>query len=128
MRPVEVEASENVFGQPLQPCSTDPVTGFFRNGCCDTSDADHGSHTVCAIMTEAFLAFSKAAGNDLSTPRPEFGFVGLEPGDQWCLCAGRWAQAFAAGKAPKVRLSSTHRRALEIVPLEDLRSCSADLN
>ena len=122
------DPSINVLGEPLKPCSADPLTGFFRNGCCDTSDADHGSHTVCAVMTADFLAFSRAAGNDLSTPRPEFGFEGLKPGDQWCLCAARWAQAFDAGKAPKVRLSSTHIRALEVVRLEDLRSRSADLN
>lgn len=122
------DPSINVLGEPLRPCSADPLTGFFRNGCCDTSDADHGSHTVCAVMTADFLAFSRAAGNDLSTPRPEFGFEGLKPGDQWCLCAARWAQAFDAGKAPKVRLSSTHIRALEVVRLEDLRSRSADLN
>lgn len=122
------DPSINVLGEPLKPCSADPLTGFFRNGCCDTSDADHGSHTVCAVMTADFLAFSRAAGNDLSTPRPEFGFEGLKPGDQWCLCAARWAQAFDAGKAPKVRLSSTHIRALEVVQLEDLRSRSADLN
>ena len=122
------DPSINVLGEPLRPCSADPLTGFFRNGCCDTSDADHGSHTVCAVMTADFLAFSRAAGNDLSTPRPEFGFEGLQPGDQWCLCAARWAQAFDAGKAPKVRLSSTHIRALEVVQLEDLRSRSADLN
>ena len=128
MQRVEIEPSVNVLGEPLKPCSTDPVTGFFRNGCCDTSDADHGSHTVCAVLTEEFLAYSKSVGNDLSTPRPEFGFAGLNPGDQWCLCAARWGQAFAAGKAPKVRLSSTHERALDIVTLDDLRSCSADLN
>lgn len=124
----EPDPSTNVLGEPLRPCSADPLTGFFRNGCCDTSDADHGSHTVCAVMTADFLAFSRAAGNDLSTPRPEFGFEGLKPGDQWCLCAARWAQAFEAGKAPKVRLSSTHIRALRVVRLEDLRSRSADLN
>ena len=128
MQAHEIEASVNVLGEELKPCSMDPVTGFFRNGCCDTSDQDHGSHTVCAVMTAEFLAFSKAKGNDLSTPRPEFGFAGLTPGDQWCLCAARWAEAFEAGKAPKVRLSSTHQKALDIVRLDDLRSCSADLN
>ena len=118
----------NVLGEELKPCSLDPVTGFFRNGCCDTSDQDHGSHTVCAIMTAEFLAFSRASGNDLSTPRPEFGFAGLKPGDQWCLCAARWVEAFEAGRAPKVRLSATHQKALEVARLEDLRSQSADLN
>lgn len=127
MRAHEIDASVNVLGEELKPCGRDPVTGFFRNGCCDTSDMDHGSHTVCAVMTAEFLAFSKAAGNDLSTPRPEFGFPGLKPGDQWCLCAGRWAEALAAGRAPKVRLSATHARALEHVRLEDLRAHSADL-
>ena len=128
MQAHEIEASVNVLGEELKPCSLDPVTGFFRNGCCDTSDQDHGSHTVCAIMTAEFLAFSRASGNDLSTPRPEFGFAGLKPGDQWCLCAARWVEAFEAGRAPKVRLSATHQKALEVARLEDLRSQSADLN
>ena len=128
MKPHEIDASVNVLGEELKPCSLDPVTGFFRNGCCDTSDQDHGSHTICAVMTAEFLKFSKARGNDLSTPRPEFGFAGLKPGDQWCLCAGRWAEAHEAGKAPRVRLSSTHQRALDVASLDDLRSCSADLN
>lgn len=124
---LKLDPSVNVLGEPLAPCSQDPVTGFFRNGCCDTNDQDVGSHTICAVMTEKFLTFSKSVGNDLSTPRPEFGFAGLKPGDQWCLCAARWAQAFAAGAAPKVRLSSTHIRALEATSLADLRSCAADL-
>lgn len=128
MQTPQAEPSVNVLGGPLKSCSTDPVTGFYRNGCCDTGPLDQGSHTVCAVMTAEFLDFSKAVGNDLSTPRPEYGFAGLKPGDQWCLCAARWAQAFAAGKAPRVRLSSTHRRALEICALEDLRSRSADLS
>lgn len=128
MQAHEIKASVNVLGEKLKPCSLDPVTGFFRNGCCDTSDQDHGSHTICAIMTADFLEFSKSQGNDLSTPRPEFGFAGLKPGDQWCLCAARWVEAFEAGKAPKVRLSSTHARALDVARLEDLRSQSADLN
>ncbi len=128
MQAHEIEASVNLLGEELKPCSLDPVTGFFRNGCCDTSDQDHGSHTICAVMTADFLEFSKAQGNDLSTPRPEFGFAGLKPGDQWCLCAARWVEAFEAGKAPKVRLSSTHARALDVADLEDLRSQSADLN
>ncbi|PWR01524.1 DUF2237 domain-containing protein [Meridianimarinicoccus roseus] len=112
--------SLNVNGDALQPCSTDPMTGFFRNGCCDTSAADRGSHTVCAVMTAEFLAFSKYVGNDLSTPRPEFGFPGLKPGDQWCLCAGRFLQAHDDGCAPEVNLSATHERALDIVPLSVL--------
>lgn len=127
MNQIEIDPSLNVLGGGLAPCSTAPMTGFFRNGCCDTSEADRGSHTVCAVMTAEFLAFSKAAGNDLSTPRPEFGFPGLKPGDRWCLCAARWEEARRAGRAPKVRLAATHRRALEIVRLEDLRAHTADL-
>ncbi len=127
MRDIEIDASVNVLGDELAPCSLEPRTGFFRNGCCDTSAEDRGSHTVCAVMTAEFLAFSKAAGNDLSTPRPEFGFPGLKPGDQWCLCAARWEEARRAGKAPKVRLAATHRRALEIVRLDHLRAHTADL-
>jgi len=111
----------NVLGGVLVPCSADPVTGFFRNGCCDTSVEDAGSHTVCAIMTAGFLAFSKAAGNDLSTPHPEFGFPGPAPGDRWCLCAPRWQQALEAGQAPQVILEATHRGALEFCRLDDLK-------
>ncbi len=104
------------------------MTGFFRDGCCNTSDDDLGSHTVCAQMTAAFLEFSKAKGNDLSTPRPEFGFAGLRPGDRWCLCAARWLEAYEAGKPPRVYLTGTHQRALEIVPLALLRAHATDLN
>jgi len=114
-------ASTNVLGQSLQSCSTDPVTGFFRNGHCDTCAEDQGSHTVCAVLTAEFLAFSKYVGNDLSTPRPEFRFPGLNPGDHWCLCASRFLQAHEEGCAPKVNLAATHERALEIVPLEVLQ-------
>ena len=128
MQAIEIDNSVNVLGDELQPCSLDPITGFFRNGCCDTCDQDQGSHTVCAIMTAEFLAFSKSAGNDLSTPMPQYGFDGLKPGDQWCLCAARFLRAYQAGKAPKVRLQSTHRRALEIVPMEALREMSVALN
>ena len=117
----EIATSVNVLGTTLESCSTDPMTGFFRNGACDTCAEDHGSHTVCAIMTAEFLAFSKYVGNDLSTPRPEFGFPGLKPGDHWCLCAGRFLQAHEDGCAPRVRLKATHRRALEIVPMEVLQ-------
>jgi uncharacterized protein (DUF2237 family) len=117
----EVDPSTNVLGDDLEPCSTDPLTGFFRNGCCDTSEADQGSHTVCAVMTAEFLEFSRQRGNDLSTPRPEFGFPGLRPGDRWCLCAARFLEAYEAGQAPRVKLTATHRRALEIVPLDLLR-------
>lgn len=118
--------SLNVLGGALQSCSIDPMTGFYRNGCCDTSDLDRGNHTVCAIMTAEFLAFSKYVGNDLSTPRPEFMFPGLKPGDQWCLCAGRFLQAHEEGCAPKVRLDSTHMRALEAVSLEVLSEHAVD--
>lgn len=103
------------------PCSTAPMTGFFRTGCCDTGPEDRGSHTVCAVMTEEFLAMSKYLGNDLSTPRPEFGFSGLKPGDQWCLCAARFLQAHEEGAAPRVWLSATHQRALDVVPFEVLQ-------
>src|SRR5512146_647516 len=112
---------QNVLGEPLLPCSDDPLTGFYRDGCCNTGSEDAGSHTVCARMTAAFLEFSKRRGNDLSTPRPEYRFPGLQPGDRWCLCAARWLEAYAAGMAPPVILASTHERALEIVPLEALR-------
>ncbi|MEM6906675.1 MAG: DUF2237 domain-containing protein [Pseudomonadota bacterium] len=128
MKELETDPSVNVLGDDLEPCSMDPLTGFFRNGCCDTSDIDQGSHTVCAVMTEEFLAFSKSRGNDLSTPRPEFGFAGLKPGDRWCLCAARFREAFEAGMAPRVRLTATHRRALEIVPLDTLREMALERN
>ncbi len=118
---LEKDPSLNVLGDALAPCSTDPVTGFFRNGACDTCREDQGSHTVCAVMSDEFLAFSKYVGNDLSTPRPEFGFPGLKAGDNWCLCASRFLQAHDEGCAPKVRLEATHQRALEIVSLEVLR-------
>ena len=112
----------NVLGTRLQSCSTDPLTGFTRTGCCETGPEDTGSHTVCAIMTAAFLAFSRQQGNDLSTPRPEYNFPGLRPGDQWCLCAPRWQQAFAAGCAPRVVLVATHMAALLHCELADLRA------
>lgn len=110
----------NVLGGPLQSCSFDPKTGWFRDGCCRTDPTDGGSHTVCAKVTAEFLEYSAAAGNDLSTPRPEFGFPGLRPGDQWCLCAPRWAQAHAAGRAPRVVLAATEQSALKYCRLEDL--------
>ena len=125
-QPAVMHPSINVLGAPLTPCSTDPVTGFFRNGCCDTGPADHGAHTVCAVMTAEFLALSKYLGNDLSTPRPEFGFAGLKPGDQWCLCAARFLQARDEGAAPRVRLSATHQKTLDIVPIEVLRDHAVD--
>ncbi|WP_226552728.1 DUF2237 family protein [Celeribacter naphthalenivorans] len=123
---MEKAPSLNVLGGTLAPCSTDPVTGFFRDGACNTCAEDHGSHTVCAVMTAEFLAYSKYVGNDLSTPRPEYGFAGLKPGDQWCLCAARFLQAHDEGCAPQVTLAATHLRALEIVPLDILRRHAAD--
>lgn len=114
---MEMNPSLNVLGAPLAPCSQDPVTGYFRDGHCNTCAQDQGSHTVCAVMTAEFLAYSKYVGNDLSTPRPEFGFAGLAPGDHWCLCAGRFLQAHDEGCAPHVNLAATHLRALDIVPL-----------
>lgn len=116
----------NVLGGDLEMCSDDPVTGFFRDGHCNTCDEDRGSHTVCALMTAEFLAYSKYVGNDLSTPRPDFGFAGLKPGDQWCVCAARFLQAHDEGCAPKVRLAATHRRALDIVPLHILQQHAAE--
>jgi uncharacterized protein (DUF2237 family) len=113
--------AHNVLGGELRSCSTDPMTGFYRNGCCDTGGEDAGVHTVCVRLTEEFLAFSREVGNDLSTPRPEYGFAGLRPGDQWCLCAPRWAEALAVGRAPEVVLEATHARTLEWVDLKDLR-------
>ena len=110
----------NVLGGPLEICGTAPLTGFFRTGSCQTGAQDFGSHTVCARVTAEFLAFTKAKGNDLSTPRPELGFPGLKAGDHWCLCAARWKEALAAGVAPPVRLNATHARALEVIALEDL--------
>ncbi len=114
--------SRNVLGGPLEDCSHDPLTGFMRNGCCETGPEDRGSHTVCARMTADFLQFSFIKGNDLITPRPEYGFPGLKPGDRWCLCASRWKEAFDAGVAPRVHLEATHVRALDIVPLDALLS------
>jgi uncharacterized protein (DUF2237 family) len=116
----EKDPSINVLGTPLEICSQDPVTGFFRDGHCNTCAQDTGSHTVCAVMTAEFLAFSKYLGNDLSTPRPEFNFAGLRAGDSWCLCASRFLQAHSEGCAPKVNLAATHQRALEIVPMHVL--------
>jgi uncharacterized protein (DUF2237 family) len=116
-----------VLGDPLDICSAKPLTGFYRSGCCDTGTEDLGSHTVCAVMTAEFLAFSQAAGNDLSTPRPEFDFAGLRPGDRWCLCAPRWQEAFDAGAAPRVVLRATHEGALDYCALNDLKQHAVDL-
>ncbi|MGL4995292.1 MAG: DUF2237 family protein [Deefgea sp.] len=110
----------NVLGQTLLPCSFDPLTGFFRDGCCRTDDSDAGSHIVCAKLTAEFLSFSKQRGNDLSTPRPEYGFAGLKAGDQWCLCATRWLEALQAGAAPQIVLAATHENILDLISLETL--------
>ena len=118
----------NVLGGPLGVCSEAPVTGFFRTGCCDTSPEDIGRHTVCIVASEEFLAFSKARGNDLSTPRPEYDFPGVQPGQRWCLCAARWAEALNAGKAPQVVLNATNEATLDIVSLEDLKRYAVDLH
>lgn len=112
--------AKNVLGKPLQVCSNEPLTGFYRDGCCETGDDDYGVHVVCVRVSAEFLAFSKERGNDLSTPQPHYGFKGLKPGDQWCLCAARWAEALEAGVAPPVNLSATHQKMLEFVRIEDL--------
>jgi uncharacterized protein len=119
--------ARNVLGERIELCSINPTTGFFRDGCCNTSGEDFGSHTVCAVMTAAFLEFSKSRGNDLSTPMPEFGFPGLKPGDRWCLCAPRWQEAFEAGQAPRVVLRATNEGALEYCSLADLKRFAVDL-
>jgi uncharacterized protein (DUF2237 family) len=123
-----MDPSVNVFGEELAGCNDRPTTGFFRDGCCNTSDDDVGSHTVCVEVTRDFLEFSRFRGNDLSTPRPEFQFPGLKPGDRWCLCAARWLEAHQHGMAPRVVLKGTHERALAIVPLELLKKFAVDLN
>jgi uncharacterized protein len=119
--------ARNVLNGPLQPCNTDPMTGFYRNGCCDTGAGDIGIHVVCAEMTAEFLAFSVARGNDLVTPVPDFGFPGLRPGDRWCLCVERWKEAYEAGVAPPVILEATHMSALEFVSLEELREHAVEV-
>jgi len=124
----ETDPELNVFGEPLAPCSSSPLTGFYRNGYCSTGPDDAGRHVVCAVMTDEFLAFSKSVGNDLSTPRPEFAFPGLKAGDRWCLVALRWAEALAAGMAPRVVLAATHQGALRYVRLEDLKRHAVDLS
>lgn len=118
----------NVFGEPLQPCSTDPLTGFYRTGDCLTGPDDVGRHLICCEMTADFLAFSKARGNDLSTPRPEMAFPGLKPGDRWCLVAVRWVEAYEAGMAPRVALLSTHEAALRYTDLKTLKAFAVDLS
>ena len=121
------DTSLNVLGETLAPCSSQPLTGYFRDGCCNTSEEDRGSHTVCVELTAEFLAFSQTSGNDLSTPRPEFGFPGLKPGNRWCLCAPRWQEAFVAGCAPRVFLLATHLGALKHVTLPALKQHALDL-
>ena len=123
---VDPNESLNVLGGPLQTCSTNPMTGFLRDGCCNTNDQDQGSHTVCVEMTAEFLEFSKLAGNDLSTPMPAYGFPGLNPGDKWCLCVTRWKQAFDAGVAAPIYLEASHSSALEWVDLDDLKEHAVD--
>jgi uncharacterized protein (DUF2237 family) len=125
---MDKDASLNVFGEPLRSCSEQPLTGFFRDGACNTCDQDVGSHTVCIQATAEFLEYSRSKGNDLSTPVPEYGFDGVKPGDSWCLCAARWLEAYEDGKAPRVHLMKTHQRALEVVPLNKLREYAVDLN
>ncbi|MDP3852179.1 DUF2237 family protein [Phenylobacterium sp.] len=120
------DGAKNVLGGELVSCSLDPVTGFFRNGCCETGPHDVGMHTVCAVMTAEFLTFSKTMGNDLSTPMPDYGFAGLKPGDRWCLCAPRWKEALDAGMAPQLILEATHEETLAIVPLGVLKDHAVD--
>ena len=122
-----MEAKINVLGEPLVPCSTQPLTGFFRDGCCNTAPEDRGLHAVCTRVTAEFLEFSRSRGNDLTTPMPEFGFPGLKPGDQWCLCAARWQEALEAGAAPRVVLQATHAAALRVVKLADLKKYALDV-
>lgn len=125
---MEIDESINVFGEPLDACSEQPKTGFFRDGCCNTSSGDLGSHTVCIEVNKEFLEYSRFKGNDLSTPMPEYDFPGLKPGDRWCLCAARWLEAQQQGMAPRVFLARSHRKALDTIPMELLRQYAADLN
>lgn len=123
-----MDDSLNVFDEPLVPCGLNPITGFFRDGCCNTNDDDLGSHTVCIEVTQKFLEYSRFRGNDLSTPMPAFGFQGLQPGDTWCLCAARWLEAYEQDIAPRVYLMRTHKKALEIVALAKLKEFAVDIN
>jgi len=123
-----MDDSVNVFDEELEACSEDPETGFFRDGCCNTSSEDVGSHTVCVLASQDFLEYSRFKGNDLSTPAPQIGFPGLQPGDRWCLCAARWLEAHKQGMAPKVYLRRTHKKALDVIPMEVLREYAVDLN
>jgi uncharacterized protein (DUF2237 family) len=128
MKKIWLEKSLNVLGGDLQPCSNDPKTGFYRDGCCNTGPDDHGSHTVCIQASQEFLEYSRFRGNDLSTPMPEYGFPGVKVGQRWCLCAARWLEAHDQGMAPKVYLQSTHLKALEIISIDKLKACALDLN
>lgn len=121
-------SAKNILGEVLVPCGLDPMTGFYRDGCCDTGPEDAGSHTVCVAVTDEFLGYTQSVGNDLSTPQPAYGFPGLKGGDRWCLCASRWLQAYNAGFAPRVYVQSTHEAALRVIPLDLLTSMAADLN
>ncbi len=123
---VAVMTQINVLGEALQSCSLDPLTGYYRTGCCENHGDDPGLHVICVICTDAFLAYSQGVGNDLSTPMPQYGFAGLKAGDQWCLCASRWQEAFEAGNAPQVRLASSHISALEYCSLADLKAHAVD--
>ena len=125
---MQADESINVYGEPLAACSEEPLTGFFRDGQCNTCKEDIGSHTVCIKVSSEFLEFSRLAGNDLSTPAPQFGFAGLQPGDSWCLCAARWLEAYEKDRAPRVHMTRTHIRALEVIPLALLKEYAADLN
>ena len=125
---MEKDESLSVLGEPLDMCGDNPMTGFYRDSYCNTCDEDVGSHTVCVEISKLFLEYSKAKGNDLSTPAPQFGFAGLTPGDSWCLCAARWLEAYNDGAAPRVFLNRTHKRALEIIPLDILKQYATDLN
>ena len=122
-----MERDRNVLGDPLEECGRDPLTGFYRDGCCNTGEEDLGNHTVCAVVSAEFLAHQQSTGNDLVTPRPEFGFSGLRPGDRWCVCASRWQEAYEAGAAPPVVLAATHERALELIPLRALQEHAVDV-
>lgn len=124
----EIDDAINVLGEPLLGCNEDPLTGFFRDGSCNTNKDDVGSHTVCIEVSQEFLEYSRFKGNDLSTPMPEYGFAGLKPGNHWCLCAARWLEAHKQKMAPRVHLMATHKKALEIIPLELLKEFAADLN
>ncbi len=128
MSEVVIEPSVNVFDEPLLLCGDNPMTGFFRDGCCNTCEEDFGSHTVCVQVSVEFLEYSRFKGNDLSTPMPEHGFSGLKAGDNWCLCASRWLEAYEDGMAPRVFLTRTHKKALALISLETLRQYAVDLN